>query len=101
VFCGIRERAAAYVERFFREVAEDFDPRRLERARAAVEGDVEDRIDRDLPPFASEAARFAAALAATSGLCHLCGRRAPVRPKAPREGVCWCGRALPKREAAA
>lgn len=96
VFCRCREKAAWYVEKFFAEVADDFDPRRLARAKDIALVDVTRRLALDLPPFASEAARFADALAALAGLCKVCGRRAPKRPKPAGLGVCACGRTAPE-----
>lgn len=92
IFCGTRERAAARVERLLGRVVRDFEAEKLARAQAIAEGRIATRLERGLPPFASEGARIAAGLGASEGFCVVCWRRLGERPKPAGPGVCACGR---------
>lgn len=83
IWAGNRDRAASYVVWALTSVVEDFDPARLAIA---------DATTRLAGPYASRAEGRYRALAAEFGLCVVCARRPPVRPKAPGPRVCVCGR---------
>jgi hypothetical protein len=88
-FKSTRREAATYVLWALRSTLEDLGEAPLERCRQISEAMSGDDI-------ASRAHLREVVLAEMYGICWQCGQRPGPRPKAPGEGICRCGRSIPK-----